>query len=158
MAVQISAQPWRPERLRRQLQQCDRPTVRACSARQRSGSEVDARHCASDPPSLLGLVRKRACQMRAGESQWRAVENDVERERRQEAWLNDMLRIAGRGGHPVRVLFDELVVDINPDFGPLWLDRLLVNNSSGEDWARLSTALEALAECAGAAGPTAKCA
>lgn len=96
--------------------------------------------------------------MRAGESQWRAVENDVERERRQEAWLNDMLRIAGRGGHPVRVLFDELVVDINPDFGPLWLDRLLVNNSSGEDWARLSTALEALAECAGAAGPTAKCA
>jgi hypothetical protein len=87
-----------------------------------------------------------------------AVQNDVERERRQEAWLNDMLRIAGRGGHSVRVLFDQLVVDINPDCGPLWLDRLLAREGSGEDWSRLSTALEALAECAGVQRLSTKCA
>jgi len=87
-----------------------------------------------------------------------AVENDVERERRQEAWLNDMLRIAGRGGHPARVLFDQLVVDINPDGGPLWLDRLIARGGNGDDWGRLATALEALAECAGVRGVVAECA
>ncbi len=86
------------------------------------------------------------------------VQNDVERERRQEAWLNDMLRIAARGGHSVRVLFDQLVVDINPDCGPLWLDRLLAHGGSGEDWGRLATSLGALAECAGVPQVTPKCA
>ncbi|SFK44165.1 hypothetical protein SAMN03159338_4257 [Sphingomonas sp. NFR04] len=87
-----------------------------------------------------------------------AVQNDVERERRQEAWLNDMLRIAGRSGHSSRVLFDQLVVDINPDCGPPWLDRLLARHGSDDDWGRLSAALVVLAECAGIRHMEAKCA
>lgn len=85
-----------------------------------------------------------------------AVRDDEERERRQEAWLTQMLKIAARGGHTVRVLFDQLVVDINPDCGPLWLDRLLARDGNGEDWGRLATALDALAECAGVQRITAR--
>ncbi|MET3725944.1 hypothetical protein [Sphingomonas trueperi] len=86
------------------------------------------------------------------------MRKDVERHRRQEAWLNDTLRIAGRRGHSVRVLFDQMVVDINPDCGPLRLDRLLAREGSAEDWSWLSTALEALAECAGVQRLSIKCA
>ena len=85
-----------------------------------------------------------------------AIENDAERERRQEEWLRGMLKIAGRGGHTARVLFDQLVVDINPDCGPAWLDRLIARDGNGEDWGRLATALEALAECAGVQRITAR--
>lgn len=86
------------------------------------------------------------------------VQNDVERERRQEAWLDDLLRIARRGGHLARVLFDQPVIDINPNSGPMWLDRLLSRDGNTEDWSRLSVALTALANCAGVQRVVAKCA
>lgn len=74
------------------------------------------------------------------------MENDVERQRRQEAWLNDMLRIAGRGGHSVRVLFDQLVVDINPDCGPLRLDPPI---GAGGQWRGLEPAFYRLESASG---------
>jgi hypothetical protein len=94
----------------------------------------------------------------AGGLQWAALENGLEREPRQEAWLDDMLRIAGCGGHSGRVLFDQMVVDINPDGGPLWLDRLIAREEAGDDWGRLAMALKAPVECAGVRDVTAKCA
>jgi len=70
----------------------------------------------------------------------------------------DAIVVTIRGSQLIRVLFDQLVVDINPDCGPLWLDRVLGREGSGEDRARLSTALEAIAECAGVRLAAAKCA
>jgi hypothetical protein len=87
-----------------------------------------------------------------------AVVDDSERERRQEEWLRGMLKTAGRGGQSVRVLFDQLVVDINPDMGPLWLDRIIARQPTADDWGRLAIALDALAECAGVQRITARCA
>ncbi len=48
-------------------------------------------------------------------------EPDHERIKRQEEWLNDKL-----GQISTRSIFDALVIDVNPDRGPAWLDRLLV--------------------------------
>lgn len=83
---------------------------------------------------------------------------DITRERRQEAWLNAMLKTAERGGRPCRVLFDQLVVDINPDQGPAWLDRIIDRVPTQDDWGRLSCALDTLADCSGVQRLTARCA
>lgn len=84
------------------------------------------------------------------------IAEDSIREERQERWLHDMLRIAGRGGYPARTLFDQLVVDVNPDHGPAWLDRIIAGEPMGVDWGRLSCALDILAECAGVQRLTAR--
>lgn len=78
-----------------------------------------------------------------------SIREDGERERRQEQWLNEMLAIAGRSGHSGRVLFDQLVIDIHPDQGPPWLDRIIAKQPTPDDWARLNRVLSILAECAG---------
>lgn len=78
-----------------------------------------------------------------------ASREDSERQQKQEAWLNAMLKTAQHGGRPCRVLFDQLVIDINPDCGPLWLDRIIARTPTDDDWGRLSCALDTLAECAG---------
>lgn len=80
-----------------------------------------------------------------------AIPDDSEREARQEEWLRAMLRIRDRHPHPQRRLFDQLVVDVNPDNGPAWLDRLLERRGDAQDFARLNAALEVLCECAGLA-------
>jgi hypothetical protein len=79
-----------------------------------------------------------------------------EHDRKREQWLNAMLVTAERGGRPVRVLFDQLVIDINPDCGPSWLDRIIERGPTSDDWGRLATALDALAECAGVQRLTAR--
>lgn len=78
-----------------------------------------------------------------------SVEGDDEREARQEKWLNAMLKIAGKGGSTERTLFDQLVIDVNPDCGPAWLDRLIARQPVSDDWGRLACALDGLADCAG---------
>lgn len=78
-----------------------------------------------------------------------AIENDLDREARQEEWLNGMLVRAGAPGSVPRRLFDQLVVDINPDCGPGWLDRILEKTATEYDLARLGCALDSLASCAG---------
>lgn len=47
---------------------------------------------------------------------------DHERIKRSEMWLQDTLEIVA--GLKVRTSFDQLVIDVNPDAGPDWLDRL----------------------------------
>ena len=47
---------------------------------------------------------------------------DHEKIRRREEWLNDCLTTARKMG--VRRQFDQLVIDVHPDSGPDWLDRL----------------------------------
>lgn len=85
-----------------------------------------------------------------------SIEGDDDREARQETWLRAMLKTAEQGGRSARVLFDELVVDINPDAGPTWLDRILGGAPvAAQDWGRLDCALETLADCAGIRRPIA---
>ena len=78
-----------------------------------------------------------------------APEGDDQREARQEKWLNTMLNIAGPMGLERRKCFDALVIDIHPDSGPDWLDRLLANKPTNSDQARLKHARDVLADCAG---------
>lgn len=55
------------------------------------------------------------------------VDIDHERVRRDEEWLNETLKIINRMG--VRRSFDQLVIDWNPDHGPVWLDEMLAVKS-----------------------------
>jgi hypothetical protein len=80
------------------------------------------------------------------------VSIDHERAKRREDWLRDQLRVVETIG--VRREFDQLVVDINPDCGPDWLDRLIAYQRQGtkgrvEDIAMLNRALSALSVLAG---------
>lgn len=47
-----------------------------------------------------------------------------ENARRREEWLSDCLRAVDRIGRAQRRSFDQLVIDVHPDAGPVWLDRL----------------------------------
>ena len=88
------------------------------------------------------------------------VSLDHEKAKRREEWLNGCLRLAGDMG--VRRAFDQLVIDVNPDHGPAWLDRLCWTAQQNEgrkgnekllydegDMARLREALDALETIAG---------
>jgi hypothetical protein len=78
-----------------------------------------------------------------------SIHRDEEREQRQEEWLRSQLAIRDRFGFDKRRLFDQLVINVNPDEGPAWLDRLIDRKGYSNDWSRLSAALEVLCECAG---------
>lgn len=72
---------------------------------------------------------------------------DHEREKRREEWLNASLRQVET--MDARRPFDQLVIDINPDCGPDWLDRLIAHQRQGipariEDGKALNRALSAL--------------
>ena len=81
------------------------------------------------------------------------VDFDAERIRRRERWLNETLRCVATMG--VRRQFDQLVIDVNPDHGPAWLDRLVWDKRTGRqtatpaDHAALRAALDALEMLAG---------
>lgn len=75
------------------------------------------------------------------------VSIDQERAKRREDWLNLCLRTVETMGS--RRQFDQLVIDINPDCGPDWLDRLIAFERQGthakvSDIAALNRALSAL--------------
>ena len=46
--------------------------------------------------------------------------------RRREEWLNDALATVNALGRAQRACFDQLVIDVHPDHGPPWLDRLIM--------------------------------
>ena len=76
------------------------------------------------------------------------VSLDSERVKRREDWLKKCLRAVEAMGN--RRQFDQLVVDINPDCGPPWLDRLIAYKRDGveakvEDIAARHRAIKALA-------------
>ena len=71
-----------------------------------------------------------------------------------EDWLEDCLRVANWFGRTHRSHFDALVIDINPDSGPAWLDRLCLRaRANGDprpsDLTALACALEVLQHLAG---------
>lgn len=50
---------------------------------------------------------------------------DSKKAKAREEWLNGCLDVANRMGRDVRRAFDQLVIDINPDHGPSWIDELI---------------------------------
>jgi len=50
---------------------------------------------------------------------------DQAKVRRREEWLNHSLAVVNRMGRDVRRAFDQLVIDVNPDAGPAWLDTAI---------------------------------
>ena len=77
------------------------------------------------------------------------VELDHEKIKRQELWLTDCLVFIDRMGASVRRSFNQLVIDVNPDHGPTWLDGLCFASRTRTepdpvDEKRLRDALDAL--------------
>ena len=74
------------------------------------------------------------------------VELDSERIRRKEEWLADTLSLVNSMGHDVRKAFDQLVIDVNPDWGPHWRDQLLWADQHGkpQDIGHIATLRKAL--------------
>lgn len=67
-----------------------------------------------------------------------ASEGNPEQDHKREQWLMRCLdMVAG-----ARTEFDQLVIDMNPDFGPSWLDALLADRRA--DRSKLDKALEGL--------------
>lgn len=62
----------------------------------------------------------------------------------QETWLTESLKIVDRMGRNVRRAFDQLVINPNPDHGPLWLDALLSRKAMEADHEKLREALDGL--------------
>lgn len=80
------------------------------------------------------------------------VNLDHERIKRREDWLTESLGIVSSLG--ARRVFDQLVIDINPDSGPDWLDRLCDADRTDErqnltDISKLRQAVYALQAVAG---------
>jgi hypothetical protein len=71
---------------------------------------------------------------------------ETERDKARETWLLSKVRGVDAMGHDIRRAFDELVIDVNPDSGPPWLDRLL---NGGTERLELDKALQALKVLAG---------
>lgn len=72
------------------------------------------------------------------------VDIDHARVKQQEEWLSESLRIVNSMGRQVRRSFDQLVVDVNPDSGPAWVDALLSRKATDADRAKLREALDGL--------------
>lgn len=71
--------------------------------------------------------------------------------RQREEWMTGALDSVKRLGWPQRRFFDQLCIDVNPDHGPAWLDRLCFAHRAPrsairpEDASALQLALEGLA-------------
>lgn len=72
------------------------------------------------------------------------VDLDHARIKQQEEWLTESLRIVDRMGRNVRRSFDQLVIDVNPDCGPIWLDSLLARKAGQGERNKLREALDGL--------------
>lgn len=83
-----------------------------------------------------------------------------EKAQRREEWLSGCLDALNRLGVLHRRFFDNLVIDINPDQGPGWLDRLCYAHRTRSmmiepaDAQALSLAIEGLSELAGVDMPS----
>jgi len=76
------------------------------------------------------------------------VDIDDARTLKREKWLNACLAHVGSMGDRYRLAFDQLVIDINPDCGPQWLDRIITGRpemaAASIDLHRAVTALRQL--------------
>jgi len=59
-------------------------------------------------------------------------EERASREEAREKALNKSLCLIEKRGRAVRSAFDQLVIDLNPDHGPDWLDRIIAAKRCGE--------------------------
>lgn len=78
---------------------------------------------------------------------------DHERIKRREAQLTEAMDFVNRMGANVRRSFDQLVIDPNPDAGPVWLDSLIWARKQGHPAMKAHTdklreALDALEQLA----------
>lgn len=78
---------------------------------------------------------------------------DPDKERIREDALNDALSLIAKRGRDVRRGFDQLVIDINPDHGPPWLDAIIFahrrqQRASERDYAMMALAIEGLDQVA----------
>lgn len=74
---------------------------------------------------------------------------DPAKDKIREDALNDALGMVRARGHLVRRAFDQLVIDLNPDLGPAWLDQIVWAHKHGKragerDYHMLSLAKEGL--------------
>jgi len=69
---------------------------------------------------------------------------NLERER----WLTETLRRIDAMGNDRRCAFNELVIDVNPDVGPNWLDRMIAKQARDSDSAKLNLAIDVLRQLA----------
>lgn len=82
-----------------------------------------------------------------------------EKARRREEWLSGCMDSVKRLGWPQRRFFEQLVIDVNPDHGPTWLDGLIFAHRSPRSLIRpddanaLELALEGLSLIAGVEMP-----
>ena len=58
--------------------------------------------------------------------------------------LNDALDMVRGYGRDVRTAFDQLVIDMNPDSGPPWLDRIIFGQADEGDHNMLRLAIKGL--------------
>lgn len=68
----------------------------------------------------------------------------MERQKEREGRLTSLLRRIDAMGHSTRSAFDGLVININPDYGPTWLDRIISGDATQADRAKLDMAIHAL--------------
>lgn len=61
---------------------------------------------------------------------------DPERDRIREDALNDALDMVNKKGREVRKAFDQLIIELNPDEGPHWLDRIIASRRGGPSCMR----------------------
>lgn len=74
---------------------------------------------------------------------------DPEKDKIREDALNDALGLVRGRGHMVRRAFDQLVIDMHPDQGPLWLDQIVWAHKHGKragerDYHMMALAIEGL--------------
>ncbi len=79
-----------------------------------------------------------------------AIDHKAAKEREQALEAN--LKCVQALGQPTRRAFDQLVIDVNPDHGPAWLDRLCWQTQKQldihpADLAQLALAIEGLQAC-----------
>lgn len=65
-----------------------------------------------------------------------------------ERWLKETLDKVNVMGRPVRRAFDDLVININPDEGPVWLDRLIASKPHSDDGVMLAMAIRGISALA----------
>jgi len=89
-----------------------------------------------------------------GRSSGGMPEISPEKVREREEWLSGTLDRVNALGRSYRAYFDQLVVDVHPDSGPVWLDRLCFASRSQSmiteagDMKALGQAMQALAQLA----------
>lgn len=73
-----------------------------------------------------------------------SAKEDPARDQRREESLNRCLNLINSAGRHVRFAFDQLVVDPNPDIGPVWLDAIVAAHRSSPPRPAPASALRQL--------------